>query len=286
MKSTSALTTLAIGLFTTAKVFAASASPKGCYSSSNGLTLNGSQTFNSIGACSQTCLATKSVTMAMQDSNCYCGSKLPPTNSLADDAKCAIPCPGYPSDVCKQEFPLPPIGQANQTGGGNGFYSVYLTGLSAVVENSDSSDSSSSSSSSTTSPSKSSATSSASPSIVTVGGQTVVVTANPESTSSSTPKPAEPNKAGVAVGIVFGLLGFAALAGGILVFMRNRKRRAIEEEHRQAAAVNSFIDGGKYGGPVTDTRLDPAAMATRRMSDGSIADNQDYSRRILKVTNA
>ncbi|SZF03681.1 unnamed protein product [Blumeria hordei] len=270
MKSTSALTTLAIGLFTTAKVFAASASPKGCYSSSNGLTLNGSQTFNSIGACSQTCLATKSVTMAMQDSNCYCGSKLPPTNSLADDAKCAIPCPGYPSDVC----------------GGNGFYSVYLTGLSAVVENSDSSDSSSSSSSSTTSPSKSSATSSASPSIVTVGGQTVVVTANPESTSSSTPKPAEPNKAGVAVGIVFGLLGFAALAGGILVFMRNRKRRAIEEEHRQAAAVNSFIDGGKYGGPVTDTRLDPAAMATRRMSDGSIADNQDYSRRILKVTNA
>lgn len=115
-----------------------------------------------------------------------------------------------------------------------------------------------------------------------------MVTANPESTSSSSiaQKPAETNKAGVAVGIVFGLLGFAALAGGILVFVRNRKRRAIEEEHRQAAAVNSFIDGGKYGGPVTDTRLDPAAMATRRMSDGSIADNQDYSRRILKVTNA
>jgi cell wall integrity and stress response component len=26
-------------------------------------------------------------------------------------------------------------------------------------------------------------------------------------------------------------------------------------------------------------------MMQRRMSDGSIADNQDYSRRILKVTN-
>jgi len=71
--------------------------------------------------------------------------------------------------------------------------------------------------------------------------------------------------------------------------MRNRKRRAIEEEHRRNAAVNNFIGAGKpptsSGGAssFTDTRLDPAVMAQRRMSDGSIADNQDYSRRILKV---
>jgi cell wall integrity and stress response component len=31
-----------------------------------------------------------------------------------------------------------------------------------------------------------------------------------------------------------------------------------------------------------DTRLDPV-MAQRRLSSGSIADNQDYSRRILRV---
>ena len=34
---------------------------------------------------------------------------------------------------------------------------------------------------------------------------------------------------------------------------------------------------------VTDSRLEPSVMFQRRMSDGSIADNQDYSRRILKV---
>jgi cell wall integrity and stress response component len=51
--------------------------------------------------------------------------------------------------------------------------------------------------------------------------------------------------------------------------------------------VSDFISNGKpptssSGGASFDTRLDPV-MAQRRMSDGSIADNEDYSRRILKV---
>jgi cell wall integrity and stress response component len=68
----------------------------------------------------------------------------------------------------------------------------------------------------------------------------------------------------------------------------------VEEEYRRNAAVSDFIAGGAGKPPhssggsssFTDMRLDPAVMAQRRMSDGSIADNQDYSRRILKVTNA
>lgn len=65
--------------------------------------------------------------------------------------------------------------------------------------------------------------------------------------------------------------------------MRRKRNQAIEEEHRRNAAVNSFIGGGhSSGGSVTDARLDPI-MAQRRMSDGSIADNEDYSRRILRV---
>lgn len=70
--------------------------------------------------------------------------------------------------------------------------------------------------------------------------------------------------------------------------MRHRRRREIEEEFARNAAVSSFISGGKSplsssGGSFNDPRIDPAALAQRRMSDGSIADNQDYSRRILKV---
>jgi cell wall integrity and stress response component len=69
--------------------------------------------------------------------------------------------------------------------------------------------------------------------------------------------------------------------------MRRRRNRQVEEEYRRNAAVNEFVAGGKshHSGNTSfsDTRLDPTVMAQRRMSDGSIADNEDYSRRILKV---
>jgi cell wall integrity and stress response component len=71
--------------------------------------------------------------------------------------------------------------------------------------------------------------------------------------------------------------------------MKRRRNEEIEEEHRRNAAVNAFIGGGgkppsSSGGlSMSDSRLDPV-MANRRMSDGSIADNQDYSRRILRVS--
>lgn len=69
--------------------------------------------------------------------------------------------------------------------------------------------------------------------------------------------------------------------------MRRRRNAEIEEEHRRNAAVNAFINGSKppsTSGSIsmTDSRLDPV-MAHRRLSDGSIADNEDYSRRILRV---
>jgi hypothetical protein len=66
--------------------------------------------------------------------------------------------------------------------------------------------------------------------------------------------------------------------------MRRKRNKEIEEEHRRNAAVNAFIGKapGSSGGSITDARLDPV-MAHRRMSDGSIADNQDYSRKILRV---
>ncbi|TQS37205.1 hypothetical protein Golomagni_02329 [Golovinomyces magnicellulatus] len=265
MHTISTLTTLCTVLFMASGVLSAAASPKGCFSSTSGLNLAGSQTFNSMGSCSTLCLGKKAVAMAMQDSECYCGSTLPPVDTLIDDSKCSIPCPGYPSDLC----------------GGVGAYSVYLTGLSLAVPNADSSSSTSSSTP------KSSSTSSSAPSVVTIGGETVVVTAKPQPSSDGASldknSNSSPNKSGIAAGVVVGLLAFGAIVGGIVLYLRNQKRRAIEEEHRQVAAVNSFIDGGKYPGPVTDTRLDPAVMASRRMSDGSIADNQDYSRRILKV---
>lgn len=93
--------------------------------------------------------------------------------------------------------------------------------------------------------------------------------------------------AGIVAGVVVGVVVVAAILGGIFFYMRMKRNREIEEDHRRNAAVNAFMGGkppGSSGGysMEADTRLDPV-MAQRRLSSGSIADNQDYSRRILRV---
>ena len=93
-----------------------------------------------------------------------------------------------------------------------------------------------------------------------------------------------PNKAGIAVGVVVGIVALSALVGGIVFFWRNRKRRAVEAEYRRNAANDYGVKPPtSSAGSVSDARLEPSVMMQRRQSDRSIADSQDYSRRILKV---
>lgn len=105
------------------------------------------------------------------------------------------------------------------------------------------------------------------------------------SSAISEPEKKGPNTAGIAAGVVVGVVVLAAIIGGVFFYLRRQKRQSVEEEYRRQAAVNSFVSGGKLhtsNSSMTDSRLDPEFMA-RRQSNGSIADNEDYSRRILKV---
>jgi len=247
---------------------------QGCFSSNAGATLvNNTDIYNSQGKCVERCLAAEYAVELLSDAKeCWCGQKLPSSVTKVDESKCNRPCIGYNIENC----------------GGIGFFDVYLSGLTSSAEEDDAPISSSTSSSIASSPT---ATSPTSPSVVTSPGQTVVVTQPANSSSTSAPKKSGPNVAAIAAGVVVGFVGLAAVALGIFFFMRNKKRREIEEEHRRNAAVSSFIGNQKppttsAGSSFTDTRLDPVVMAGRRISNGSIADNQDYSRRILKVTNA
>ncbi|KAF7937096.1 hypothetical protein BELL_0556g00010 [Botrytis elliptica] len=257
---------------------------QGCFSSGDGLTKNSSYTYNSKGYCQTQCVPADYAVQATYNSNeCWCGNDLPPAADLVDDKKCNSPCAGIDTEMC---------------GGTKLYWSVYLTGTESSAPNYDPSAASSSSSSAAAASSTATQTTSIVPSVVTVGGQTVTVQASDAAAASSSASAlaekhsSGPNKAGIAAGVVVGVVVAAAIAGGIFIFMRNRKRREVEEEYRRNAAVNNFVTGGKSpissssgGASFTDTRLDPT-LANRRMSDGSIADNQDYSRRILKVTNA
>lgn len=123
---------------------------------------------------------------------------------------------------------------------------------------------------------------------------TVVVTAPGQTqpaavpTAETTPPSKGPNTAGIAAGAVVGVVAVCAIAGGLFLFLRRRKRRALEEDY-QKNPVNPFETEAESKPPasshsVSDSRLEPSVMMQRRQSDGSIADNQDYSRRILKVS--
>ncbi|KAK3718730.1 Stress-activated PKC1-MPK1 kinase pathway sensor [Vermiconidia calcicola] len=136
------------------------------------------------------------------------------------------------------------------------------------------------------------------PSVVTsvAPGTTVVITNAPVSNSpSATPTPKSSsgdggsNVAGIAAGVVVGVVAVIAIATGIFFFMRHKRRKEAEEEYKRTQ-VSDFMRGGDKRPPPTgysnmsDSRLDPEA-GNRRDSHGSIADDQDFSRRILRVAN-
>lgn len=115
------------------------------------------------------------------------------------------------------------------------------------------------------------------------------------SSSSSTGK-----IVGIVVGVVGGIVVFAGVIAGVIFYLRRRRRmKNAENGHRRADSLNAFVASGAHmpgslagrmqtpSVAINDTRLDPWVMKeNRRESGGSfLADSQDYSRRILKVTN-
>lgn len=246
--------------------------------------------YQSFGHCQEQCIPKsgqnpQAVMGLHKGSDCWCGSALPPESDKVDDSQCNTKCTGFGTDMC----------------GGDSTYSVYLTGydnnVGTAADSSSGSTSGSSSgvsSSSMSNPPPSSPTTQGSvtvsqaPSVITKAGETIVVTAPGQADATSQPSNGSggSSKIGVAVGVVVGVIALCALIGGGLFFIRHRKRKAVEEEYRRNQAIGSFVTGDKphsKGGSSSDSRLDPSLVQHRRQSDGSIADEMDFSRRILQV---
>ncbi|KAF4334703.1 cell wall integrity and stress response component 1 [Fusarium beomiforme] len=241
---------------------------QGCFKSVGNMTESFSGTDTSSGYCFGLCKK-KYNTFALQGSKCYCGMLYPPEDDLVDDSKCNWPCPGYGDEAC---------------GALKTYYSVFNTGLELAPDNYKPEASTTSAAPSST---KAAESTTAGESSAAAGTQDAAATSEAPSDEK---KDDGPNVAAIAAGVVVGVVVVAAIGGGAIFFVRRRRNAEIEEEHRRNAAVNAFINGSKPPGSsgsisMTDSRLDPV-MAHRRLSDGSIADNQDYSRRILRVTNA
>lgn len=261
----------------------------GCFSSSSPLKDQGPYRYQTSGYCRPLCEDDNAKVFGLSEgSNCWCGDLLPAASSKVSDSNCDVGCDGYDKENC----------------GGNGYFSVYTVQQGAKIPNYSGSGSSNSGSSGNSSPSPSSTnggnTNTAEPSVVTsvAPGQTVVVTMPAGEAATSTANAANqspssedsgPNVAAIAAGVVVGVVALCAIAGAIFFFVRRKKKQAAEEEYKRNNQVGDFMrTGGKPPATgysqMSDSRLDPEAGA-RRNSNGSIADDQDYSRRVLRVAN-
>lgn len=229
----------------------------GCYSNVDSLSKDNTNTYQTDGLCQQSCVALNQPVMAIvAGSTCYCGSSIPSLSyKQANNDTCNTPCQGFNQKMC----------------GGLNDWTVYLTGLGYAP----------------TEGNVTSTISSAPSTTSTHAAETVVVTQSAKpATSSSTSSGGSgggPNKVGIAVGVVVGVVALAVIAGIAVFFYKQKKRREIEEEHKAQAAVNGFVSS-RASDQKSDARLDPSmASSYRRESIGSIADERDFSRRILQV---
>ncbi|KAI5289130.1 hypothetical protein KEM54_004344 [Ascosphaera aggregata] len=275
------LVTALVNLFPSAH--AASYKMKGCWKNVSDLTSKGTYKWQSAGNCAQEC--SEYAIMAMTSGNeCLCTNILPLEKDRTNDDDCSTPCVGYPSDLC----------------GSDDYYSIYLTGNKKPETASEDKTAATSATrgqgTSVATKSTSVPSMTTSPIRPTSDGQTVPTTdstspAGATETATKGNKSGGTNKAAIAAGVVVGVVGTAAVIAGAIFWTKRRNRAKVEEEYRRNAQLSDYVAGGAASGAARDgagrekygrdQRLDPSAQ--RRLSNGSIADVQDYSRRILKV---
>ncbi|KAH7236738.1 uncharacterized protein BKA55DRAFT_543385 [Fusarium redolens] len=93
--------------------------PQGCFNSLPSKADGRSNTFNSVGTCTNYCQKLKKTVAILKDVECICADIYPAKSALVDDDKCDTPCPGYANDAC----------------GGEDAYSVFNLGVDLLPGN-------------------------------------------------------------------------------------------------------------------------------------------------------
>ncbi|CAI7617933.1 unnamed protein product [Penicillium pancosmium] len=149
--------------------------------------------------------------------------------------------------------------------GGDGFYSVYTTGLKKDIP---------------TYPESQSSTS------TNTDASQSKVTASSDTSAVKTPEPPSKrhNTTAIIVGVVVGVCALAALLGAAFFWWRSRrhKRQTDSDSHSDDTTMKDGNNSNIF--PFGDPRLNGAYMTQCYHSNGSLNEYNDYSRRILHVS--
>lgn len=138
---------------------------------------------------------------------------------------------------------------------------------------------------------------------------------NASSTSKNSSSGSSKISGGAIGGIVVGVIAALAILALILFFWRRRANsrndayiggnkspsgfsdpfgvRVVEDKTSMSSTPGAAVPTASFGGlqppdnsfMAVDQRLNPVMLGERRLSEGSIADERDYSRKILRVAN-
>ncbi|KAJ5134586.1 Carbohydrate-binding WSC subgroup [Penicillium atrosanguineum] len=258
-------------------------------------------TYQSNGACEDTCA--DYALGVLQGKKCWCSNVAPSTDSRESVSDCDTGCPGYPADSC---------GSAAK--GVWAYVKISGNSISSTESNSGTTSSSTTttSSASTTDPSTTNnvvkETTNASGQVRTVTVAAAVSTSGLDTSDKSTDGGSSLSGGSIA-GIVIGVLGGIALVGALIFmifFYRKRARSASpipsQDMADRTSQGSSFIRGVFPQGHTqemsgssslgrkhtfTDNRMKADIYPNGpRDSSVSLQDNEDYSRPVLRVTNA
>lgn len=231
---------------------------QGCYSFDNNLSIKNTSTFQSTGLCNlQVCGPEGFAVYGLSDNQCYCGNSLP--SNQVDASKCYLECPGWQNDTC----------------GAVGFLSVWLTGTGSLVGNA-----ATQILSATATATKTTSAASNTVYVTSPGKTTIIQSATAESQASSGAGGGGVS-GGEAAGIAIGVLALIGIGAAAFFIIRRRRKDDYQKQYEGSGFGSS---PGSLNRPFgTDQRLEPQML--KRESVGSLADEHDYSRKILRVIN-
>ena len=292
-----------------------------CYAIDSSFTSLGSYTYQSVGYCTDSCKAAGySYGATTNGDSCLCSNSLPSTSS-ASASSCSEKCSGYPTDNCgaANYMYFFSTGLAGTTGTTTGPATTATTGATTRQTLAPTSTQPTVIYITTQGPQQQATTiiKTVTPSAVSVSGSARATGTGASSSSQqgSSSGGGGGISGGAIAGIIIGVIFLLAIGGAVAYFFWRRRHdddddsesgRAFAEKARTGGggaaaagalgAAGATRPGGKGAAGVTmdsselrppplfDQRLD-LGMVGRRNSSESLADNYDYSRKILRVVN-